>query len=87
MVVLDDETVVALTLIEKELDGFGIRLNKKPPNISYTVKDKGGVNVLPFKPKSGKITWLDESTVKAILGEYPREELRIEIAKTVRTKS
>tara|TARA_X000000368_G_scaffold52810_1_gene37659 strand:+ start:1797 stop:2933 length:1137 start_codon:yes stop_codon:yes gene_type:complete len=58
-------------LIEKELDGFGIRLNKKPPNISYTVKDKGGVNVLPFKPKSGEDpAWLDESTVKAILEEY-----------------
>ena len=58
-------------LIEKELDGFGIRLNKKPPNISYTVKEKGGVNVLPFKPKSGEDpAWLDESTAKAILEEY-----------------
>lgn len=31
-------------LIEKELEGFGIRLNKKPPNIHYKMKEKGGVN-------------------------------------------
>ena len=31
-------------LIEKELEGFGIRLNKKPPNIHFRTKDKGGVN-------------------------------------------
>lgn len=29
-------------LIEKELEGFGIRLNKKPPNITFKKKDKGG---------------------------------------------
>ena len=32
-------------LIEKELEGFGIRLNKTPPNISFKKKDKGGVNL------------------------------------------
>jgi ribosome-interacting GTPase 1 len=31
-------------LIEHELEGFGIRLNKKPPNIGYKRKDKGGIN-------------------------------------------
>jgi len=31
-------------LIEKELEGFGIRLNKKPPNIHYKMKEKGGIN-------------------------------------------
>ncbi len=30
-------------LIEKELEGFGIRLNKKPPNIVFKKKDKGGI--------------------------------------------
>ncbi|EZG87360.1 putative developmentally regulated GTP-binding protein 1, partial [Gregarina niphandrodes] len=30
-------------LIEKELEGFGIRLNKRPPNITITRKDKGGI--------------------------------------------
>ncbi len=31
-------------LLEYELEGFGIRLNKKPPNIGYKKKDKGGIN-------------------------------------------
>jgi ribosome-interacting GTPase 1 len=31
-------------LIEHELDGFGIRLNKRRPNITFRKKDKGGVN-------------------------------------------
>ena len=29
-------------IIENELEGFGIRLNKKPPNITVRKKDKGG---------------------------------------------
>ena len=32
-------------LLEKELEGFGIRLNKTPPNISFKKKDKGGINL------------------------------------------
>ncbi|VDK74718.1 unnamed protein product [Anisakis simplex] len=32
-------------LIEKELEGFGIRLNKQPPNIVFKKKDKGGLNL------------------------------------------
>jgi len=27
-------------IIENELEGFGIRLNKKPPNIEFKRKDK-----------------------------------------------
>ena len=30
-------------IIEKELDGFGIRLNQKPPNIILKRKEKGYV--------------------------------------------
>jgi uncharacterized protein len=29
-------------IIENELEGFGIRLNKRPPNITVRKKDKGG---------------------------------------------
>ena len=32
-------------LIEHELEGFGIRLNKKAPNIYFRKKDKGGINL------------------------------------------
>ncbi len=31
-------------LIEHELEGFGIRLNKKPPAITFRRKEKGGIN-------------------------------------------
>jgi len=32
-------------LIEYELEGFGIRLNKDPPNIGFKKKEKGGLNL------------------------------------------
>lgn len=32
-------------LIEHELEGFGIRLNKEPPNIIFKKKEKGGLNL------------------------------------------
>lgn len=53
-------------LIEYELEGFGIRLNKEPPNIYFKRKDKGGLNYQALVPQSS----LDLETVKAILGEY-----------------
>ena len=53
-------------LIEHELEGFGIRLNKEPPNIYFKRKDKGGLNYQALVPQST----LDLETVKAILGEY-----------------
>jgi len=33
-------------IIERELEGFGIRLNKKPPEIILKRKDKGGINIV-----------------------------------------
>lgn len=32
-------------LIEHELEGFGIRLNKIPPDIIFKKKEKGGLNL------------------------------------------
>ena len=32
-------------IIEKELEGFGIRLNKKRPEIMFKKKDKGGMAI------------------------------------------
>jgi hypothetical protein len=32
-------------IIERELEGFGIRLNKTPPNIIFKKKEKGGLNL------------------------------------------
>uniref|UniRef100_A0A914BXW6 Developmentally-regulated GTP-binding protein 1 n=1 Tax=Acrobeloides nanus TaxID=290746 RepID=A0A914BXW6_9BILA len=53
-------------LLEYELEGFGIRLNKAPPNITFKRKEKGGLNLTTLVPQSE----LDTDTVKTILGEY-----------------
>ena len=53
-------------LIEKELEGYGIRLNKNPPNIYFKKKEKGGINMT----NTVNLTQLDLDQVKAILSEY-----------------
>uniref|UniRef100_A0A158R5B6 OBG-type G domain-containing protein n=1 Tax=Syphacia muris TaxID=451379 RepID=A0A158R5B6_9BILA len=53
-------------LLERELEGFGIRLNKTPPNIVFKRKDKGGLNLTCLVPQSE----LDTELVKTILAEY-----------------
>jgi len=53
-------------IIEKELEGFGIRMNKSPPNILFKTKEKGGINMQTMVPQSE----LDLETVKNILSEY-----------------
>ncbi|XP_065830898.1 developmentally-regulated GTP-binding protein 1-like [Oscarella lobularis] len=53
-------------VIERELEGFGIRLNKLPPNIYFKKKDKGGINLTSSVPQSN----LEPDSVKSILSEY-----------------
>ena len=53
-------------ILEKELEGFGIRLNKTPPNITFRKKEKGGVNLTLAVPQSQ----LNLESVKSILSEY-----------------
>jgi ribosome-interacting GTPase 1 len=53
-------------LIEHELEGFGIRLNKSPPNIVFRKKERGGINMTNTVP----LTHLDLDTVKGVLSEY-----------------
>lgn len=53
-------------LIEHELEGFGIRLNKTYPNITFRRKEKGGINFTHTVAP----THLDLETVKAICSEY-----------------
>lgn len=67
MIVLDvTKPMTHKRLIEKELEGFGIRLNKKPPNIYFKRKDKGGLNFT----HTVQPTHLDGDLVKSILSEY-----------------
>ncbi|PPQ67815.1 hypothetical protein CVT26_007062 [Gymnopilus dilepis] len=53
-------------IIEAELEGFGIRLNKKPPNITVRKKEKGGIAITNTVP----LTNIDHDEIKAILSEY-----------------
>ena len=53
-------------IIESELEGFGIRLNKKPPAIAVRKKDKGGIAITNTVP----LTNIDHDEIKAILSEY-----------------
>ncbi|KAJ1760044.1 GTP-binding protein rbg1 [Coemansia sp. RSA 2523] len=53
-------------VIEREMEGVGIRLNKEPPNIVFRKKDKGGINMTNTVP----LTNLDKDVVKSILNEY-----------------
>eukprot|EP00756_Hemistasia_phaeocysticola_P065607 Hpha_TRINITY_DN8665_c0_g1::TRINITY_DN8665_c0_g1_i1::g.168854::m.168854 len=53
-------------IIERELDGFGIRLNSRPANISIKKKDKGGINMT----STVKLTHCDAETVTSIMKEY-----------------
>jgi len=55
-------------IIEKELEGFGIRLNQTPPPIVFKQKERGGVNVTLSGVK--ELSHLDKSLVTNILKEY-----------------
>ena len=52
--------------IENELEGFGIRLNKRPPAITVRRKDKGGIAISNTVP----LTNIDHDEIKAILSEF-----------------
>lgn len=53
-------------IIEHELEGMGIRINKEPPNIVITKKDKGGINITNTVP----LTHLDNDEIRAVMSEY-----------------
>lgn len=69
-------------IIESELEGFGIRINKNPPNIVFKKKDKGGLNITSTAPLThidhdvGKQLWRASSDltrnqeIKAVMAEY-----------------
>ena len=53
-------------IIERELDGFGIRLNKQAANISIKKREKGGISL----SSTVKLTKVDPDTVVSVLKEY-----------------
>jgi ribosome-interacting GTPase 1 len=54
--------------IEYELEGFGIRLNKKPPQISLKRKEKGGINIV--RSMGLELTHMSDETITSICKEY-----------------
>lgn len=69
-------------VIETELEGFGIRINKEPPNIVFKKKDKGGIaitNTVPLshithevvglRPAHGSMADVPQE-IKAVMSEY-----------------
>lgn len=64
--------------IEYELEGFGIRLNKKPPNIIIKRKDKGGINIV--KSMGLTLTHIQsDETIMSIAKEYKLNNADIHI--------
>lgn len=50
-IVLDvNKALTDKRIIENELEGFGIRINKEPPNITFRKKDSGGINITSTVP-------------------------------------
>mmetsp|Transcript_1726 Transcript_1726/g.1168 ORF Transcript_1726/g.1168 Transcript_1726/m.1168 type:complete len:254 (+) Transcript_1726:28-789(+) len=69
LIVLDvAKPVTHKKLIEKELEGFGIRLNKSAPDIKLKRKDKGGINIV--KAHGQEMTHMADETIISILKEY-----------------
>jgi len=53
-------------IIERELEGFGIRLNQSRPDITVRKKDRGGITVT----STCSLTYLTEEAIKSVLAEY-----------------
>ncbi|MFW6038642.1 MAG: OBG GTPase family GTP-binding protein [Candidatus Saliniplasma sp.] len=55
-----------LEVMAEELESKGVRLNKEPPEIVITKKEKGGIEVR----STVELTKIDKETIKEILREY-----------------
>lgn len=67
LIVLDASVPVTHKLkIEHELEGFGIRLNKRPPDVSVKRKDKGGVGIQSIV----KQTHVTEAQIRSLCREF-----------------
>mmetsp|Transcript_79969 Transcript_79969/g.248155 ORF Transcript_79969/g.248155 Transcript_79969/m.248155 type:complete len:377 (+) Transcript_79969:106-1236(+) len=69
MIVLDVmKPIVHKRKIEYELEGFGIRLNKKPPAILFKKREKGGL-AISMAP-GYELVDCDEESVASVMKEY-----------------
>ena len=69
LIVLDcQKPMTDKRIIERELMGFGIRLNTEKPTIRLKKKDRGGVNIT--RAHGCTMTKMTDDTVRSILHEY-----------------
>lgn len=67
LIMLDATNAVAeYNIIMRELYGFGIRVNSKPPDVVIKKKIRGGITI----NSTVKLTKISEREVQAVLGEY-----------------
>jgi len=66
LILLDSSNLDAHKTIEEELEGFGIRLNKNPPDVTIKKLVKGGVTVTSTK----KLTKISKNEIVAALNEF-----------------
>jgi small GTP-binding protein len=76
LIVLDaSKPMTHKRIIERELEGFGIRLNKTHPNIVLTKKEKGGIMYRTTVPQPH----LPEELAKSICSEYRINSAEIQV--------
>ena len=67
LIVLDAlKSLTHKNIIERELHGFGIRVNQSPPDIIFKRKDRGPINFQAMVPQST----LTQAIVQMICREY-----------------
>ena len=83
MIVLDaSKPMTHKNIIERELEGFGIRLNKKPPDITFRRKAKGGIAFQnTAKGNDESLPQIDVDIATAICKEYKIHNADINIRK------
>jgi len=64
-----------LKILTNELEGFGIRLNKTPPNITVKKREKGGIQIINTVP----LTNIDPDEIRAVLSEYKMSSASVAI--------
>ena len=64
-----------LKVLTNELEGVGIRLNKKPPNITIKQRERGGLSVTHTVP----LTNIDQDEIRAVCSEYRLNSATISI--------
>ncbi|MBS3067490.1 GTP-binding protein [Candidatus Micrarchaeota archaeon] len=66
LIIIDAAVPKQYYTIISELEGFGIKLNKRPPNISISKSLRGGINI----EHTVKLTKIGEREVIAVLNQY-----------------